>query len=71
MFYINAIFAGESGITADEHTKVPNKQNVKHMSVRFFTDNYFLFLMHKKLSAVRRLLLKLAEDKTTGSMRYL
>ena len=72
MFYTNAIFAGESGITAGEHTKVPNKQNVKHMSVRFFTDNYFcIFAVHKKLSAVRRLLLKLEEDKTTGSMRYL
>ncbi len=38
----------------------------------FFTDNYFfIFAVHKKLSAVRRLLLKLEEEKTTGSMRYL
>ncbi|CTQ25668.1 hypothetical protein BN1200_820013 [Klebsiella variicola] len=37
----------------------------------FFTDNYFfIFAVHKNL-VLCRLLLKLEEDKTTGSMRYL
>lgn len=54
------------------HAKIPNKQNVKHIYAGILSGFlFFIFAMHKKLSAGYHLLLKLAEDKNTGSMRYL
>jgi hypothetical protein len=69
MFFINAISAWKSEISVYWYAKVPNKQNVKDISISVLSVlMIFIFAMHKKLSDSQYLLLELAEDKITGSM---